>query len=69
MIADSLRKIHISENTEKVDIKICNSGIILKLDKPKQKNTIFMFCSDMSELLIVTDCHRLQINYKKFNKL
>ena len=34
-----------------------------------KKNTIFMFCSDMSELLIVTDCHELLKNYTKFNKI
>jgi hypothetical protein len=42
---------------------------LLKLDKPKQKITIFMFCSDMSELLIVTDCHGLLKKYTKFNKI
>jgi hypothetical protein len=31
--------------------------------------TIFMFYSDMSELLIVTDCHGLLKNYIKFNKI
>jgi len=42
--------------------------ITIRQAKTKQ-NTIFMFCSDMSELLIVTDCHGLLKNYTKFNKI
>jgi hypothetical protein len=42
--------------------------ITIKQAKTKQ-NTIFMFCSDMSELLIVTDCHELLKYYTKFNKI
>jgi len=34
-----------------------------------KKNTFFMFCGDMSELLIVTDCHGLLTNYTKFSKI
>ena len=42
--------------------------ITIRQAKTKQK-TIFMFCSDMSELLIVADCHGLLKNYTKFNKI
>ena len=34
-----------------------------------KKNWFFMFCSDMGELLIVTDCNELLKNNTKFNKI
>ena len=42
--------------------------ITIRQAKTKQ-NRFFMFCSDMGELLIVTDCHELLKNYTKFNKI
>jgi len=41
----------------------------IKIRQAKNKITIFIFCSDMNELLIVTDCNGLLKNYAKFNKI